>query len=157
MKIAYNPPYDAKWGASLSPWQRGALATLHRQGRHLPDRTDHNGDWRWCQAGCKTRDGYGKWRRSRPNRYNHEGVIVTRTDYGFTITLIRREQTFLVDPQTAVVTQQDGWMIVSVWHVEEEKSANYAPGSRPKLRSRNARTELGKRIERKAQRNARTI
>lgn len=128
MKIVYNPPYDAEWGASLTPWQHSTLAALHRQGKHLPDRTNHGDDWRWTQAGCKTRDSYGKWRRSPRGRGNHEAALVTRADFGYTVTSIRRTTIFLIDPETGESTPQEGWSVVDRWYVEADKSANYAPG-----------------------------
>lgn len=135
MKIAYNPPYDPEWGASLSPWQHDTLAALHRQGKHLPDRTDHGSDQRWHQAGCKVRDGYGTWKRNpRESSHYHEGIIISRTDYGFTVTSIRRAKTFLVDPDTGEVTPQEGWTVIGVWYVEPDKSANYPPGTGRKER-----------------------
>lgn len=128
MKIVYNPPYDAEWGASLTPWQRSTLAELHRQGKHLPDRTNHGSDWRWCQAGVRYKDDWGKWVRNKRGKGLHESVLIARTDYGYIVTSIRRIEVFMVDPATGEHREQEGWTVVERWYVSAEQSANYPPG-----------------------------
>lgn len=128
MKVVYYPPQTQAWRESLSDWQRETLAALHRQGKHLRERTNHGDDWRWKQAGCKTYERFMRIPRRVSRRRGHERILIRRTDYGYEILALRRSRSFTVDPDTGVVAEQpDAWQIDDQWFVERDKSANFPP------------------------------
>jgi hypothetical protein len=112
--IALAPGCDRAWREALTPWQERALAALYRRGRGLADRTDHGSDKRWSQAGVKTRDRYGTWRRTRrSDTHAHERVIIRPTEYGFDALFVRRDTAYTVDPDTGDITElPDAWTVV---------------------------------------------
>lgn len=111
--IVLAPGCDREWREQLTRWQERDLASLFRKGRGLPDRTNHGSDKRWAQAGVKTRDSYGYWRRTRrDNRQAHERVIIRPTEYGFDAVFVRRTAAFTVNPETAELAEQEVWTVV---------------------------------------------
>lgn len=123
MQIILGPGCDRAWREGLTPWQEENLAALYRQGRGLPDKTNHGSDMRWAQAGVRTRDSHGNWRR---NASGHERVVIQATDFGYTALFIRRAKNFAVDPNTGEMPPAENvWKIVDIWHVGKVMSANH--------------------------------
>lgn len=131
MKIDYPDGCEQEWRLGLSSWQLNILRNLHRQGRGLPDRTNHGDDERWQQAGVRTRDSYGQWKRNGRGKYHHERVMIQRTDYGFIMSGLRRSSVVVIDPETGQVTEVGGWVFVWTWYVTRDGSANYPPKEDP--------------------------
>lgn len=129
MKVMMPPECDVAWVRSLSPWQLSNLADLFHQGRHLRDRTNHGSDQRWRQAGVKTYDWQsGARRTSRRDRYAHEAVVIRPRAYGYDAIGIRRHVAFVVDVETAVMSEApEAWVPVWVWHVQPDMSTSYDP------------------------------
>jgi hypothetical protein len=125
MQITLLEGCDRAWREALTQWQESELAALYRQGRHLPDRTDHGADKRWAQAGVKTRDTYGRWRRTPDDHYAHERVLVKPREFGYTLVFVRRTTAYAIDVETGGLTAHTVWSIVDTWHVGRCMSANY--------------------------------
>lgn len=126
MQIVYAPGATPEWWAGLSHWQRRALAEIHRQGRHLPDRTNHGGDQRWQQSGTKTYDQYGMVRRT-PRREGHERVLIKPAEWGFTMMGIRRRTVTLMEGDGSEVRVVEGWVPVWSWYVRASQSTSWHP------------------------------
>ena len=128
MKIDYPDGCEQEWRESLGAWGRETLAALHRQGKHLPDKTDHGSDERWRQIGCKTRNNYGHWRRtSQQDSGAHERILIRKREYGFAVFGLRKSEVVTIDPETGVTTSVKGYRIVWAWYVGDGVSANYEP------------------------------
>jgi hypothetical protein len=126
MQVVLAPGCDRAWREQLTHWQERELAALYRQGRHLPDRTNHGSDRRWCQAGCRTRNSFGRWHRTRRDS-GHERVIIEPTGYGFDVLEVRRVVGWSVDPNTGVVMQlPEVWTLLGRWRVGRSMSASFA-------------------------------
>lgn len=135
MRVVLGPGCDRAWRESLTPWQERQLADLYRQGRHLRDRTNHGGDYRWRQAGVKYRTN-GFWQRNRRSE-GHERVIIDATPYGYRIVFIRRQTGWAIDPETGAVTVlPEVWVPINVWHVASDFSSSYDPTDHPRVRDR---------------------
>lgn len=134
MKVIYAPGATPEWWAGLSEWQRRDLAAIHRQGKHLRERTDHGQDERWRQAGCVTYErafGHrlvrGHYSPRRRGGDAHERVLIVPTPYGYEKRGIRRSSVALIDPDTGETSVVEGWVICWRWYVGAEMSANYPP------------------------------
>lgn len=125
MRIVYLEEPTQEWRDGLSAWQRAALAALHRQGRGLRDRTNHGSDYRWKQAGVKTRDSYGRWRRTSPDsRSAHQMIAIRRESFGFTIIFLRRDRVWLLGDDFVTVVEATGWAPLGHWYVCRDFSTN---------------------------------
>lgn len=138
MKVFLGPGCDLDWFHSLSPWQHETLAAIYRQGKGLPDRTNHGSDHRWQQAGCKTRGSYGEWRRNGHSRHYHQAVYIERAEGEdwFAICFIRRDSgVFTVADSTAsdgsaiLVPVDDVWTTVEVWYCTPRGTQSFHPHS----------------------------
>lgn len=137
MKIHYPDGCEQAWRDSLSDSQRETLADLHRQGKHLRDRTNHGSDERWMQAGCKTYSWQeGARRTSRTDRYAHEAVVIRRESYGYRVIGVRRAEVFSIDPETGDTTPIQGWRIAWLWYVTAGGSQSWDPAHDAEVRGK---------------------
>lgn len=128
MRVVYAPGATPEWRAALSRWQRADLAAVHRQGKHLPDRTNHGTDERWRQAGCRTYEWRIGWHTVGSTDHTaHERVLIVPTDYGYEKIGIRRTTVFTVDPETGVTLPIEGWVGVWRWYVQRDSSTSFPP------------------------------
>lgn len=133
MKVYLSPGCDLDWLHSLSPWQHETLAAIYRQGKGLPDRTNHGSDHRWQQAGCKTRQHYGGWRRNGHGRHYHQAVYIERVPdrEWFIIHFIRRDNgIFAIAEDThgpLLVPLEDAWTSTESWYCTPGGSQSFHP------------------------------
>lgn len=124
MKIYYPDGCEQEWREGLSDWQRRHLHTIHRQGKGLPNRTDHGSDYRWDQRGVVTYDSYGTRRRPKSG---HEAMIIRKEWYGFRCIRVHRETFHRIDPETGVMTEETGWAISGIDYVSRNSTGSFPP------------------------------
>jgi hypothetical protein len=100
MKVTYAPEATVEWRASLTDSQRRRLASIHRQGRHLPDGTNHGSDRRWKQAGVSYRGNSYRGevvRVHQTDTHAHMRVLIVPEDWGFTAIGLHKLEVYVVD------------------------------------------------------------